>query len=233
MEEATSLLRAACVQGSGPGPQLSVPHGSLFLLLAIVQPSASCDAAPHYESDCHDGSDNDGDGETDCADPDCMADRGCEGPSCGDGSCEGDETPETCATDCGSPNTVTLGMWAICSGSPSSAGPGVVEVSVFDEATGERLLHDATDGDSLFCGPVSLDTSGTYRVELYWLSWSSDEVECFAVEEGVSVQDPRWWVEVCWCDSDRNEDQLPYGCPNKILTGTCFAWEPLTDCWGP
>ncbi|HLD04802.1 MAG TPA: hypothetical protein VJG90_03700 [Candidatus Nanoarchaeia archaeon] len=66
------------------------------LLIAFVL------AAP---KECRDHIDNDGDGQIDYP-----ADAGCTGPSdndetnCGDGVCEGGETPATCPADCGSGN---------------------------------------------------------------------------------------------------------------------------------
>lgn len=48
---------------------------------------------------CCDGTDDDGDGDIDCADDDCGGSPDC-GSVCGDGVCASDEGCESCATDC-------------------------------------------------------------------------------------------------------------------------------------
>ena len=56
------------------------------------------------ETSCTDGVDNDGDGNIDCTDSDCVADPACFDP-CGDGTCDPaiGEDPTTCPVDCADP----------------------------------------------------------------------------------------------------------------------------------
>jgi prepilin-type N-terminal cleavage/methylation domain-containing protein len=49
---------------------------------------------------CNDGVDNDCDGNTDCADTDCVADASCAGV-CGDSNCDAGENACNCSADCG------------------------------------------------------------------------------------------------------------------------------------
>ncbi|MBU1164749.1 fibronectin type III domain-containing protein [Patescibacteria group bacterium] len=60
---------------------------------------AEYDVNPGVGEDCDDGIDNDCDGFTDGDDSDCEVPNG---PYCGDNSCNGGETCESCSNDCGS-----------------------------------------------------------------------------------------------------------------------------------
>lgn len=73
---------------------------------------ADCGPPPPSETpgfDCTDGADNDCDGFTDCADPDCAADPAC---ACGNGICTPPENPCTCPPDCGLPTATETGLCA-------------------------------------------------------------------------------------------------------------------------
>jgi glutamine amidotransferase-like uncharacterized protein len=52
------------------------------------------------DNECDDGIDNDGDGSVDTADSGCLSVSGEDESNCGDGVCEGGETPLTCSADC-------------------------------------------------------------------------------------------------------------------------------------
>ena len=61
-----------------------------------------CGAYPPTEADlCTDLADNDCDTYVDCGDVDCKFDAACIEPSCGDGSCDENETQCDCPDDCG------------------------------------------------------------------------------------------------------------------------------------
>ncbi len=85
--------------------------------------------------ECSDGVDNDGDGKVD------SEDSGCDGTAsdndeidCGDGVCEGGETPADCALDCGPPE---------CSDGVDNDGDGVVDLD--DAGCSGPTDHDETN----------------------------------------------------------------------------------------
>jgi parallel beta-helix repeat protein len=62
-------------------------------------------------SECQDGADNDGDGDTDFpSDSGCSAADDLDESDCGDGVCEGSDSCSTCASDCGACPTVDGGL---------------------------------------------------------------------------------------------------------------------------
>lgn len=72
----------------------------LFVGLAIAKPGAK---GPKPE--CNDKIDNDGDGAKDMADGGCDNRKDNDESNCGDGVCEGGETPANCQADCGYPDS--------------------------------------------------------------------------------------------------------------------------------
>ena len=69
----------------------------LVLSLAIAKPGGG-----KTKKECNDRLDNDGDGLVDLADSGCSNKRDNDESNCGDNSCEGGETCDTCSSDCGS-----------------------------------------------------------------------------------------------------------------------------------
>lgn len=63
--------------------------------------ASDCGAPPSTETSCTDGSDEDCDGNLDCADSDCSGDPACA--FCGDATCDAGEDSCSCAGDCGAP----------------------------------------------------------------------------------------------------------------------------------
>jgi hypothetical protein len=69
-------------------------------------------STPTTEISCTDLADNDGDGDTDCDDSDCVADAACiASPTCSDGIMNGDETDVDCGGSC-----------AACESEPTGTG---------------------------------------------------------------------------------------------------------------
>ncbi|MFH1409882.1 MAG: hypothetical protein ABIH34_08285 [Nanoarchaeota archaeon] len=67
--------------------------------------SSPSDTSEYSTLECDDGSDNDGDGATDMSDTGCGSLTDNDESDCGDGVCEGGETPETCNEDCPWPDS--------------------------------------------------------------------------------------------------------------------------------
>jgi len=85
--------------------------------------------------ECSDGVDNDGDGKIDTEDDGCSgASTDNDETDCGDGMCEGGETPVDCSADCGQPE---------CNDGIDNDGDGVVDL---DDAGCSGLTdHDETN----------------------------------------------------------------------------------------
>jgi len=62
--------------------------------------AGDCGAAPTTESSCSGGSDEDCDGQVDCADADCGGSPACAATSCGNALCEFGENCNSCGSDC-------------------------------------------------------------------------------------------------------------------------------------
>ena len=84
---------------------------------------------------CQDGGDNDCDGQTDCADADCVADMAC---SCGNGTCVSGENPCNCPQDCGAP--------------PADETPGATcQDGLDNDCDGQTVCADSGCGCDLSC----------------------------------------------------------------------------------
>jgi len=78
------IVASDCGDGTcDPGEECSCP--------------ADCGSPPSTETNCTDGSDNDCDGTSDCADIDCNQDPACK---CGNGMCDTGEDCNSCSEDC-------------------------------------------------------------------------------------------------------------------------------------
>lgn len=109
------------------------------LLLACAGLGCGDDGDPSEETMCSDGADDDGDGRTDCADPDCFADPLCEGVDAGPGDedagprPDGGETMDGGEPDAGRPDA----------GQPDAGPPPCDEVTLpsftLEEITGVRF----------------------------------------------------------------------------------------------
>jgi len=83
------------------------PHAGNYMKLSHLEiddsyigpPAGFVGGTPTYQ--CSDGSDNDGDGDTDLADGGCSSGTDNDESNCGDGACEGSETQSSCSQDCG------------------------------------------------------------------------------------------------------------------------------------
>jgi len=85
--------------------------GSIYLGLDnFYKYSSQKDTTP----ECNDEIDNDGDGQTDLADSGCSSSTDGDETDCGDGVCEGSETPASCSSDCGSPLQTCSQMGGSC-----------------------------------------------------------------------------------------------------------------------
>ncbi len=126
------------------------------LLLASIQVACAVGTGtPSRETSCQDGRDEDGDGATDCADPDCSSDPACSSPSretnCADNiDNDGDGATDCADTDCSSD--------AACSSPPreTNCSDGI-------DNDGDRLV-DCDDPDcsaDSSCSTSSYETSCT------------------------------------------------------------------------
>ncbi|PIN88809.1 hypothetical protein COU61_03330 [Candidatus Pacearchaeota archaeon CG10_big_fil_rev_8_21_14_0_10_35_13] len=71
----------------------------IALLVSMVAAGKNSSHKGLYE--CNDRIDNDGDGYTDMKDAGCSGKKDKDETNCGDGTCEGGETSQTCSADCG------------------------------------------------------------------------------------------------------------------------------------
>jgi hypothetical protein len=72
----------------------------LAITLVIAVPGGKGKPGGKAKKECNDQIDNDGDGDIDLADAGCNNKRDNDETNCGDGVCEGGETPDSCAADC-------------------------------------------------------------------------------------------------------------------------------------
>lgn len=90
---------------------------AVFLIVVILLVGMTI-AGPKARAvkECRDGIDNDGDTYIDWPnDPGCANKNDNDESNCGDGICEGEETPENCPEDCGYPDSCsdTDGGWEV------------------------------------------------------------------------------------------------------------------------
>ena len=102
--------------------------------------------------ECNDGRDNDGDGRIDMADTGCPVKNDNDESNCGDGVCEGYETPSYCPVDCGPVQ--------VC-------GNNIIEGTEICDGTalrGQTCVSQGFSGGILRCRSdcTGYDTSGCY-----------------------------------------------------------------------
>ncbi|MFA6254988.1 MAG: hypothetical protein WC675_03040 [Patescibacteria group bacterium] len=98
--------------------------------------------------ECDDGLDNDGDGQRDLADSGCADSIDTDESNCGDGACEGGETPLSCASDCGAATACNNGLDDDSDGQTDfPADPGCSSGSDTSELNPAVQCDDGTDND--------------------------------------------------------------------------------------
>ncbi len=156
--------------GTGQGQRLTLEAGQRVV---IVIDSTAAEAGGEFqlsiesvgaETSCTDGVDNDGDGLTDCADPECATGNvGCieDGPNCGDGvDQDGDGLVDCDDPDCGptTEGTLTGPLPLVVTGDTTGMGNDYA----FTEG-GEGVPNRADDVAYDFVAPEA----GTYRFTSY------------------------------------------------------------------
>jgi hypothetical protein len=101
--------------------------------------SDSGDTSELGTSECDDGIDNDGDGMTDAADSGCDDPAGSDESDCGDGVCEGAESPSTCPTDCGG-----VASGGACSDGIDNDGDGLTDYPADPDCAGPDANNEHT-----------------------------------------------------------------------------------------
>ncbi len=150
---ASSLVFAACGGGDTPdGVDAAAPDD------AELGPDVdTTDAPPSIETNCNDGLDDDGDGQTDCLDSDCATDPECIPETmCADGiDNEGDGEADCLDDDCDGVAGCELGAEATCDDVFDNDGDGLTDCEDMDcdgvsgcRFTGEMTCDDGLDNDA-------------------------------------------------------------------------------------
>lgn len=170
---------------------------------------------------CDDTTDEDDDNLTDCDDPDCWGQPGCPAPTCGDGTCNGEEKCDTCEQDCGVCPPVcgdgecngeeTCGTCALdCGVCPPACGDGTcngTEVCGTCPADCGACPPECGDGE---CNGAEL--CGTCPSDCGVCPPSCGDGSCNGVETCTS------------CETDCG------ACPPACGDGTCNGTEDCTSC---
>jgi len=133
---------------------------------------------PTYE--CTDGSDNDGDGDTDLADSGCDSGTDNDESNCGDGECEGGETETSCSADCSS-------------GGGSTTNPDIFFDEDFESGYGsfESNAHGGLEGNQRFSIITDPTDSSNHVVRFQFTAGQSGD-DYVVQHFGDSPNSPIW-----------------------------------------
>ena len=137
-----------------------------FLLMGCGEKNITGEAAKaasdRVKVECSDRLDNDGDGAVDLADAGCVDKKDKDETNCGDGVCEGGETQQNCAADCGTPG--------FCADSDGGDYPLVAGTVNQSNESGSSIVDDNC------ISPLSLTEWGCNGVNLQaWLHQCREE----------------------------------------------------------
>jgi len=118
------------------------------------------------------------------------------------------------------PPPVRYMTFEVTCGNPARGA--VVGVSIFDESTQGRVLRGGTIPDGSFCSLTNMDTSKSYRIEIYELPQNT----CVMILENITfVGDPIFWTST-WYGTVPPPATL-------YLGGELSGWSEASGNWGP